>query len=166
MKPLNSQKSASRPDAGMCSRHNSATVPCTLSSSCKVGDSQSSSPFDHKPSDIPVTGNPPERLRRDPMFFRSAPVGPRAIQGGGSPLKGAGSSADVKMPPSDKLAGDSRTPIFYPMRNHSPGNLGYRQIHFATNRSEMNIGRIRISLFCPGPNTWHGCCLNGGCHGH
>lgn len=166
MKSLNSQKSASRPDTGMCRRHNSATVLCTLRSSCKVGDSQSSSPFNDKPSKTPFIGNPPECLRRDPRLNRSAPVGPHAVQGGVSPLEGDASFTYVKMPPSDKLAGDSRTPIFSPMMNHSPGNPGCFKDHFATNHSEMNTDRIRISLFCLDPNMWHGCCLYGGCHGH
>ena len=166
MKPLDSQKSASRPDAGMRSRHNAATVPCTVSNSCKVGDSQSSSPFNDKASKTPVIGNPPECLRRDPRFNRSAPVGPLAIQGKGSPLEGAARFTDIKMPPSDKLAGDSSTPIFSPMMNHSPGNPGGFIDHFATNRIEMNTDRIRISLFCLDPHTWHGCCLYGERHGH
>jgi len=166
MKPPSRQKSAKRPDADLNRQINSATVLGTLVRSHKVGDSQNSSPSNRKPSNTFVIGNPPECLRQDSRFNRSAPVGPRAIQGNGSPLKCAGSSTDVKMSPPDKLAGDPRTPIFSPMTNHSPGNPGCFIVHFATKRSEMNIEHTRSSLSCLDPNTWHGCCLNGGCHGH
>lgn len=136
-----------------------------------------------------IPGNPLDCLRQASLPPRPAQIGQTRIQDcsnlmfekcgaaptpaslecsrcGDIPLKGAGSSTDVKMHPPGKSAGHSRTPIFDPMKNHSAVNPVCRQIHFATNRSEMITGSIRSSLFCLNPNTWHVCCLNGGCHGH
>jgi hypothetical protein len=132
----------------------------------KVGASRHPSHFQPSNPATLIPGNPLDCLRQASLHPRPAPIGLLAIQAGDSPLKGAGSSTDAKMPPTGRSEKDARTSIIAPMRRHTIGNQGCRRGQFATNRSEMNIGHIRSSLFCLNPNIWHGCCLSGGCHGH
>ena len=166
MSPQSTQKSAKRPDADLCRRHNSVTVPYSKSALGKVGVLLRSPPSNHQPTKPSINGNPHKRMRLSPRRNRSAPVGLPAIQDRGSPLKGASSATDVKMPPSGRSDGDARHSIFIPTRRHATGSHSCCGEQNASNRSEMNIGQIRSSPFSLYPNMWHGCCLSGGCHGH
>jgi hypothetical protein len=165
MTPPRSRHSARSLKQILCTAHKIAALG-NIEERKKVGASRHPSHFQPSEPTTRIPGNPLDCLRQASPSPRPAPTGHNRCQEGRCPLKGAGSSTDVKMPSPRRFTKDARIAIFAPMRRHAIENQGCCGKQFATNHSEMNTRQTRNSLFYLNPNMWHGYCLNGGCHGY